>query len=480
MDSLLLVGRHMAKLNPLANLDPVEAWQPWKPDGQDPWSLKWAGHLFRRAGFSARWAELQEALKQGPAATLDRLLAGGTGQEEFEEEVDYVVSNGLPRNAQNQTLHQYQAVWLYRMAKSPHPLRERLTLFWHNHFATSIAKVKHPEWMQQQNGLLRKHALGKLRPLLLDVSRDPAMLVWLDSNSNVKGHANENYAREFFELFSLGVGHYTEKDVQESARAFTGWHTAAGEFIFNKGQHDFGPKTVLKQTGDWDGGDIVRIALEQPVCARFIVRKLYRHFISEQERPPDRLLEPLAEQFRESDYDIAGVVQTLLRSRLFFSEHAYRQRIKSPADYLVGLLRSLEGDVNGPGTLTSLAQVMDDLGQSLFAPPNVKGWDGGKAWLNSATVLTRHNLAWRLVGGEDNLFAAKINPANLALRYGGQDDGKRVGFLLDLLLQGDLGQPARAKLVAFLQEDKPKDAALAKRLRETAHHMLLLPEYQLA
>src|SRR5207245_155413 len=161
------------------------------------------------------------------------------------------------------------------------PLRERLTLFWHNHFATSVAKVRQPGLMQQQNALLRRHALGNFRTLLLEISRDPAMLVWLDSNNNVKGKPNENFARELMELFSLGLGHYTEKDIQEAARAFTGWHTASGEFLFNPAQHDGGSKTVFGKTGDWDGGDIVRLVLDRPQAARFLTRKLYREFIGE-------------------------------------------------------------------------------------------------------------------------------------------------------------------------------------------------------
>ena len=174
------------------------------------------------------------------------------------------------------------------------------------------------------------------------MSRDPAMLVWLDSNSNARGKPNENYARELMELFALGVGHYTEADVREAARAFTGWHTDGRKFTFNRFQHDDGKKTVLGQTGDWDGGDVVRIVLEQPAAARFLVRKLYRAFISESESPDDALIDPLADQFRRSDYDIAALLRTMLRSNLFFSAHAYRRRIKSPVEYVVGLLRTLE------------------------------------------------------------------------------------------------------------------------------------------
>src|SRR5207253_10124131 len=171
-------------------------------------------------------------------------------------------------------------------------LREKMTLFWHNHFATSNAKVQSAALMQKQNQLLRTHALGKFEPLLLEVSKDPAMLVYLDSNSNIKGKPNENYARELMELFSLGVGHYTERDIREAARAFTGWHTDGEGFAFSAGMHDADPKTLFGRTGNWNGDDVVRIVLAQPATARFLVRKLYQFLISEKAEPPDRFLEP--------------------------------------------------------------------------------------------------------------------------------------------------------------------------------------------
>jgi hypothetical protein len=495
-----------SSLPPLDKLDPQDAWKPWQPDARNPWSLKWAAHLFRRAAFGvpayepklSGWEGLQRAVREGPAATLKRLEDGGPGLEEFDALLnDLAPHMGRGRNRFSENREgpeqEIRGWWLYAMMFSPHPLRERMTLFWHNHFATSIAKVGRPELMLKQNQTLRAHALGKFQPLLLAVSRDPAMQVWLDSNSNVKGYANENYARELMELFSLGTGNYTEKDVKEAARAFTGWHTDGEAFAFNASQHDGGPKTFLGKTGAWDGGDVIRIVLEQPAAARFLVRKLYRHLISESEPPPAALLEPLAEQLRRADYDIRTVVRTILRSRLFFSEHAYRRRIKSPVEYIVGLIRGLDDQPQMP----QLAAAMKGLGQDLFAPPNVKGWDGGKAWLNTATLLARHNLAWTLVGNqarrdvmEERSFgrarsfttaaAPRSSAVDLVRKHGGADAPRQVAFLLDLFLAGDVDAAGRQKLESFLKRDNPKDKTWEQRIRETMHTILLMPEYQLA
>ncbi len=459
----------------LNRIDPVIAWQHWRPDAARPWSRNWAAHLYRRAAFCPSHDEVQSALDNGLEPTVERLLRGQPNLPDLDAQIQDTL-NGMASNSRSALLSEYQAVWLYRMVNTPYPLRERMTLFWHNHFATSIAKVRLGPLMQRQNGLLRKHALGSFRTLLLEISRDPAMLIWLDSNSNVKSKPNENFARELLELFGLGVGHYTERDIQEAARAFTGWHTDKGEFYFNPAQHDDGPKTVFGHTGAWDGGDIVRLVLDRPQAARFIVRKLYRHFISENLEPPDALLEPLAEQFRRADYDIGAVVGMILRSQHFFSASAYRQRIKSPVEYVIGIIRSL----GGSPAPSALADTLEGMGQSLFAPPSVKGWDGGKAWLNSATMLARYNMAWTLVGGDNPNFKRKLDPAAFARKHAGADQAKQVAFLLDLFLQGEVQPAVRQKLVDFLRAAEAQNVETEISLRELAHAILVLPEYQLA
>jgi len=481
----------------LARLDPAHEWEPWRPTATDPWGLKWAGHLYRRAAFGGSWTELQTAIKAAPDATVRRLLAGGPGRAEFDQLMDAVAPGGdLRQFSQGDPREDaLESWWLHRMILSPHPLQERMTLFWHGHFATSIAKVRLPALMRDQNVLFRQHALGKFAVLVQAVSKDPAMLVWLDSNTNVRGKPNENYARELMELFCLGVGHYTETDVREAARAFTGWHTNANAgpgynpnpnptFVFQRSQHDGEKKTVLGQTGAWDGGDVERIVLQQPACGRFIVRKLYRQFVSEAAVPPDALIEPLAERLRKSDYDVGAVLGVMLRSRHFFSTFAYRQRVKGPIEFVVGLLRALQAKMPGDAVGLSLPVAARELGQALFAPPTVKGWDGGAAWLNTATVLARHNLAWRLLQGDGGPHAVRLNPAALVRKYApGHDAAGQVAFLLDLLAQpepGEIDGRAYEKLSAFVREGNPQGNALETRTREAAHAIAGMPVFQLA
>jgi uncharacterized protein (DUF1800 family) len=382
------------------------------------------------------------------------------------------------------------------MLQGRHPLREKMTLFWHNHFATSIAKVISPGLMFRQNVLLREHALGKFGPFLQAVSKDGAMLFWLDSNSNVKSHPNENYARELMELFSLGVGNYTEKDVRQAARAFTGWHTDGSGFKFDPASHDDAPKTVLGQTGPWDGGDVVRIVLEQPAAARFLVRKLYRFLISENAAPPDALLEPLCASFRKSDYDVGRLVRTMLASRLFYSDHAFRQRVKGPVEYVLGAVQAVyrrypEGEADyRPLPQQMLVGRLAAMGQPLFAPPNVKGWPGGRSWLNTSTMLERDNFAEALATGTLWAYPAAasdeptppraLDPARLLQEERVSRPEEVVGALVDLYLPGGVRPEARAKLVAFVADGKPVGPALDRRVREAVQAILTTAEYQLA
>lgn len=480
----------------LLRLDPSDAWEPWAPSAHEPWDLRRVGHLRRRAAFGGSWDELQADLSDGPEAAVERLMAGTEGADSFDRLMDsFGPGNGGSVNGRAGNDAGLQAWWLYRIIHSPHPLRERMTLFWHGHFATSLVKVQRADLMMKQNILMRQHALGKFGPFLLEMSRDPAMLVWLDSNSNTKEKPNENFARELMELFTLGVGHYSETDVREAARAFTGWQEQGSKAQFVERSHDYGVKTVLGQTGDWDGPDVVRIVLEQPSAPRFLARELYRLFISEaDEPPPDDLVGPLADRLRASGFDIGDAVRAILRSRLFYSNTAFRQRVKGPVEYVAGLLHALEAGEDDSGSTPSMAQFggfgnvqtpsdpLDGLGQTLFAPPSVEGWPGGEAWLNSATLIARHNLAWKVLQGSSG-YAVRL--AELLRRDA--PDAKTpsavVEFLLDLLIQpapGEIDGRVLDRLSTFLDEGPPRGLARDRRLRELAHAIVTMPVYQLS
>jgi uncharacterized protein (DUF1800 family) len=459
-------------------IDPKWAWEAYRPTDANPWNLQKVGHLYRRAAFGATWNDLQTGLKAGPEQTINDLFSGRGNQESFEKSMRDLVPSIERANAGQQA----RAWWLYRMLYSPHPLREKLTLFWHNHFATSNAKVNNAGFMLRQYDLMYEHALGNFRPLLHGMSKDSAMVVWLDINGSKKKEPNENYAREIMELFSLGIGNYTEKDIREAARAFTGWEIRGTEVVFNKTEFDTGEKSVLGKTGNLTGADIVDVCLEQKACPLFIADKLYRFLISESVPPTKELLEPLAEQFRKSNLDFGQLVRTVLKSNLFFSPTAYRMRIKSPVDFALGLVKALEGQ---PGT-TALAAVLESLGQSVFYPPSVKGWDGGRAWLNGQTLLYRQNLALALTSTEDPRFNKRCDPTVL-VRKQATKDGDVVDFLLKLFVQDDVPPETRTRLADYEKKSAKQSVpvywteqdAADHRIRTLTHLVLTLPEFQL-
>jgi uncharacterized protein (DUF1800 family) len=464
-------------------IDPRRAWERYTPDAGNPWDLKKVGHLYRRAAFGVNWNELQDGVQLGPDKLIDRLLKGGEPSPDCDAATETFLSTAARKFNVDQ---QASGWWLYRMLYGGHPLREKLTLFWHNHFATSNAKVLNVGYMVGQYELMYRHALGNFGELLQSMSKDPAMMVWLDTVQSKKGQPNENYARELMELFSLGIGNYTEKDIREAAKAFTGWEIRNGKLFVNKNEHDPGEKTVLGQSGKWTGEDIVRICLEQKSAARFIVLKLYRFLISESEAPPADLIDPLADSFRK-DYDFGKLVETILRSNLFFSETAYRARIKPPVDYVLGMARGLEARIGTANNALNLTTALETLGQNVFHPPSVKGWDGGQTWLNGQTLLFRQNLALDMARRP----AGYHQPATafvLAEAHDKKTDTDRAEFFLRLFLQGDVPEETRKKVLDYAASaSKQKvpsywttEDAAEHRVVSLCHLVMTLPEYQLS
>jgi hypothetical protein len=278
--------------------------------------------------------------------------------------------------------------WANRMLATPRPLEEKLTLFWHGHFATGNNKVRDYRMMLRQNEMFRARASGNLRDLLVAILKDPAMLVYLDNGENVKSHPNENFGRELVELFTMGVGNYTERDVREAARAFTGWSNDVLVFKFNAGLHDAGEKTFLGRTGRFNGEDIIDIILEQPATAEFVAAKLYRYFVREEISEPVK--KELGRSFRDSGYAVKPLLTRIFLSKDFYSRASWATQIKSPVHLVVSTYKKM--GLSEVPTIPDFGRMTGSLGQSLFDPPNVAGWAGGRTWITPATLLHRGNL----------------------------------------------------------------------------------------
>jgi uncharacterized protein (DUF1800 family) len=447
-------------------------WQPYKPDEQSPWNRQRVVHLHRRAAFAATWQEIERDLAERPQAAIDRLLSG---KARSNSPADFELMSRTIGNAAagSGNIDRLKAWWLYRMLLSPDPLGERLTLLWHNHCATSNRKVQNIVYMHEQNELLREHARGRFGELLTAVVKHPAMLIWLDADSNRRGSPNENLARELLELFTLGVGNYSEADVREAARALTGWTVAEGKPQFVAERHDNGEKEILGRRGRFTGDDLLQLLLEQSGTSRRIARRICSLFFGEGV-VSEVALDELAAGLKEHDLDIDWVVATILRSRLFFSTANLRTRILGPVEFVVGALQSLQLTQPPPSTLL-LADWIARLGQDLFNPPNVGGWTEGRTWLTSRGIVARANFAAALV--ERSLWTASSGRglSSAVPRESGAGDFEAVVRFFAELLWGDV----QATVVDdCLAATKNLDDATS-RLSAAAYWLLIHPESQL-
>ena len=455
-------------MNELNSIEPDWAWQPFVPTQQRPWTKRLAAHLFRRAGFGANSSELASAVEQSPTEVVAGMVARNQEDSAFRTSADAlaeaILASGNPK--------ELSAAWVYRMLRTPNPLQEKLTLFWHGHFATSAEKVRDARMMWRQNQLLRENALGNFAPLVQAISKDPAMLVYLDSTSNRKAHPNENYAREVMELFCLGEGHYTENDVQELARCFTGWEIKNDRFRKNRYQHDPGEKSILGQAGEFGGEDGVQIVLRQKAMPEFICRKLARFFICDEPELTDALIEPLARTMRENDLEMAPVVSQILSSNLFFSEHSIGRKIKSPVEFMVGTLRTLEVS----GNTRVIAEGLLQTGQGLFYPPSVKGWDGGRTWINSSTLLARANLMEKFLHDENTKFGGG-SLADYVMSCDVKVPDEVLPWLCDLTMATSPSEAAQKQLMQQFDFSKPEREASLRGLVEV---LAALPAFHLS
>ena len=388
-----------------------------------------ARHLLNRTGFAASMAEAQSFTGLSRQQAAERLL-GAARDVAINAAPAWVATPIVPaskyrdmtreeREAE-QRLNAERAFdlrewWFREMLTTSSPLTEKMTLFWHNHFATSQQKVRHTTLMYQQNVLLRKNALGNFGAMLRQVARDPAMLIYLDNANSRREQPNENFAREVMELFTLGEGNYTEQDIKEMARAFTGWSLdrETGEFMFRRGIHDAGVKTIFGKRGNFEGDQALDLLLKRPETAQFVTRKLWREFVSPE--PDEREVSRLAQMFRDSGYNISKLMQAMLTSDAFYDISNRGTLIKSPVELVVGTLKTFE--IRTPN-LRPFVLASALLGQNVFTPPNVKGWPGGENWINSATLLGRKQFIDRLFKNEDRMESVMNVMDEMAERSG--------------------------------------------------------------
>jgi uncharacterized protein (DUF1800 family) len=495
------------------------------------WNYTTAAHLFNRAGFGGSPEEIAKLAAMSPAEAVayfvdydkvpdssapppDWAKPDPVRSEQYQkiqravrDEKDSNLSEDEKRaqgekrrqmvqqiqREQFRHLQEMRFDWLNRMATGPRPLQEKLTLFWHGHFATSATKVRDAYFMWLQIETFRQKGTGNWLDLLEATATDPAMLIWLDQAQSRQQHPNENFARECMELFTLGEGHYTEKDVTEAARAMTGWSIdrAAEEYRYRPAIHDRGLKTVLGKTGNLNGRDVLEIIVAQPQASRFITGRLWKFFASDD--PSPQLIDALAGAFRAGGNNFAPFLRILFSCEEFYADTVMQRQIKSPVQWLVSTVRLLQRAMPPP---IVASQMIKSLGQDLLLPPNVKGWDGGLSWISTNTLLARYNQAAILVMGQGNLgaeatrpglkmvaeranaMARQLRPADVAKII--SDDDRRdqravIAQLEKRFIQGQLTEKHRQILRDYLEPHTNLDD---QDIRHAIRLLMSTPEYQ--
>ena len=489
----------------------------------DAFGYEQARHLLWRAGFGGTPRQIQTLASWGIERAVDHLVDytdvsyTSDETEEFDpaiirppsaeereayrrararQDENFIARIRVEREqrerADRRQIREVQRWWLKRMIESPRPLEEKLTLFWHGHFATSYRTIEDSYHMYMQNRLFRRHATGSYADLLYAIIRDPAMIAYLDNNDSRVGRPNENLARELMELFSLGVGNYTEADIKEGARALTGYTFQDDQFTLVERNHDKGDKRILGEQGNLHGDDFVTAILRQRTCPEFITRKLYAYFVADLpdddsliDTPTKRVLRDLANTFQRNRYTTGPTLKKLFLSAHFYSPSIMNEQIKSPTQLIVGAVRSLNTPVRD---LATLLDAMDLMGQHILYPPSVKGWPGGRTWINTSTLFVRQNaLAFLLTGKRPRGYDAaadieQYSPTHLldALAQadpGAERDPDRVArYLLNFAIGNDPAH-ARQTLRDFAAEHDDRvtpDLVTGMLLLITA-----MPEYQL-
>ena len=482
------------------------------PLASNEWDLAKAAHLLNRAGFGGAPAEIEALHQAGFEAAVEKILSAPDDSAAFPKpdwaapsdmaELQMAMRN-LPekerrekmqaeRKSKMEQLFALVDWWLDRMRRSPNQLREKMTLFWHGHFATSVLKVREPFGLWQQNETLRQNALGNFGTMTKAVARDPAMIFYLDTQQNHKNHPNENFARELMELFTLGIGNYTEEDIQQGARTFTCYkiNQRTMSFQYAGFERDDGEKKIFGRTGDFSADDFIDMILAKPACAKHIAKKLWTFFAYED--PAPSLIEQLADNFRANFYSIRALMRDILRSAEFYSATAIRSQVKSPVQWFVQTARQLEIT---PPRGQAANNALRSLGQVPFFPPSVKGWDGGRAWINASTLLMRYNMAGAVAAGVPMGMGRMMQNGNpqMAARDGEKAGGPDLAKLAPpelranpkalveslgfRLFQTKLTPKESGVFLKFLDEQHGDTGD--QTIRSLLHLMMSTPEFQL-
>ena len=500
------------------------------PHAEETWTIFEAAHLLNRAGFGGNPEEIKLFHALGRAKAVESLISPTEPLDAFPlpswsvgdqaladmrerrnqlrairkattelppEQAEMAKRDALKKIQQEnrQQALEGQGWWFRRMLKTQAPLREKMTLFWHDHFATSIQKVKQPVFMIRQNELFRRSAFSSFKDLTHAILMDPAMTLYLDTQSSKKDMPNENFAREVMELFTLGEGNYTEQDIREAARAFTGYYLNQGEgkVSHNKRQWDSADKTIFGKTGPFTGKDVIDLIFANKETARFMAKKLWEFFVYE--KPSASALDALTVGFQKANFQIGPLLREIFLSKEFYAEASIRSQIKSPIQYLIELLKQLE--ISEPPTGFPVT-AQQQLGQVLFMPPNVAGWDWGQAWINTNTLLTRYNLAGFLTKGtgqeKNSMISEKgkaPGPKQMGRGWKGPDYEKiapralrenptnLVDSLVFRFFQCPLPDKARKSFIEYAINKKGA-IFTDKEIAELCHLMLSTPYYQLA
>ena len=462
-------------------------------------------HLMRRAGFGAGREELEARVVRGYEATVEELIHPERAPDVEED----LLERYLPEFVELAAIESNQQLWMQRMVSTKRPLQEKIALFWHGILCTGYAKVDNGPVMTSHIELFRQHGLGNFGNLLMELSRDPAMVYFLDNIDNHKDSINENYGRELLELFSLGVGmdgrpNYTEDDVKAASRAFTGWNLeptppvfpygrSAWKFRYDPADHDDGEKTFLGKTGRWNGMDIIEIIMRQPATARFVSRHLYNFFVADEPQvpawkdTPPRDMEAiriLESSFAENDADIRSVLRTLFNSD-FFKEARFT-KMKSPADVVVGTMRLVQDHQEIKPGLYPIMQETTFMGQDLLNPPTVEGWHTGREWIDSGTLVERINFVADQVGNQ-SLPGVKLIVDRMSDGSSSMSPAEFVDRCLDLMGPLDVAEKTRGSLIEHAagggelrRGTEEERSAFARRVTEMLQLIVATAEYQYA